>query len=301
MNQEFYQELCGHIPQEAILLQEPMKRHTTFKIGGPADYYLAPDRQQMVDALAIAKKHNVPVTIIGNGSNLLVRDGGIRGLVMEIGRPMSEVTVDGTKIHVGAGAMLGRIANMAADAGLGGFEFAGGIPGTFGGAVVMNAGAYGGEMKDVLTSVEVLTPEGDFLTVAAEELDLSYRHSCIPKRGYIVVGGTLQLEPGDRDEIRSVMAGWRDSRLEKQPLEYPSAGSTFKRPEGYYAGKLIMDAGLRGYRVGDAQVAEKHCGFVINRQDATAAEVLQLMEDVRERVMDKFGVELEPEVKIIGE
>lgn len=300
MNQNFYQELCDCIPQKT-LLDEPMKNHTTFRIGGPADYYLEPDREHLPKAVELAERYGVPVTVIGNGSNLLVRDHGIRGLVISVGKPMADVQVDGSKIYAEAGAMLGKIAALAAQNSLSGFEFAGGIPGSFGGAVVMNAGAYGGEMKDVLVSVDVMTPDGKFLQIPAEELELGYRHSIIPEKQYVVLGGVIRLTPGNPDEIRGMMEKWRQSRMEKQPLEYPSAGSTFKRPEGYFAGKLIMDAGLRGYRVGDAQVAEKHCGFVVNRGEATAADVLQLIADVQDRVHECFQVELEPEVRIIGE
>ena len=239
--------------------------------------------------------------MIGNGSNLLVGDKGIRGLVIEIGSGMNDIRVEGTKIVAGAGALLSKVANEAAAAGLGGMEFAAGIPGSIGGAVTMNAGAYGGEMKDILESVKVIDPEGMMHILSVEELDLSYRHSCIMEKGGIVVEATIKLEKKPEEEIRAQMADLRNRRVEKQPLEYPSAGSTFKRPEGYFAGKLIMDAGLRGYTVGGAQVSEKHCGFVINHANATAADVRQLMQDVKEKVKEQFGVELEPEVKMIGE
>jgi UDP-N-acetylmuramate dehydrogenase len=254
-----------------------------------------------------------------------VSDAGIRGLVVEIGAGMSEIRIeagssgvgngagmeadDGVdencaktgRIIAGAGALLSRVANAAADAGLGGMEFAAGIPGSIGGAVTMNAVAYGGEMKDILESVTVLTPEGEKRTLYADALELSYRHSIIPSEGYIVLEAVLALSPRRKEEIRAQMDTLRKKRVEKQPLEYPSAGSTFKRPEGYFAGKLIMDAGLRGYAVGGAQVSEKHCGFVINRGGATAAEVRQLMCDVQDRVEERSGVRLEPEVKMIGE
>ena len=201
----------------------------------------------------------------------------------------------------GAGTMLSKAANAAADAGLSGMEFASGIPGSVGGAVVMNAGAYGGEIKDIIISADVVTASGDVKTLTRDELDLSYRHSCIPENGYIVVKAVFELSPGRSEEIRNAMAELRDKRIEKQPLEYPSAGSTFKRPEGYFAGKLIQDAGLRGYTVGGACVSEKHCGFVVNKGGATAADVLQLIEDVKSKVFKLSGVELEPEVKMIGE
>ena len=288
------------MPELVIRTEEPMSKHTTFRIGGAAEVFAAPDARELPQLLAMAKGADVPVTVIGNGSNLLVGDRGIRGLVIEIGERMSEVRIEGTILVAGAGALLSKAAQTAAAAGLGGLEFAAGIPGSVGGAVVMNAGAYGGEMKDVLQSVKVLTEEGELLILTTEELELGYRHSCVPERKYIVVEATMELSAKPEEEIRAYMAELRAKRIEKQPLEYPSAGSTFKRPEGYFAGKLIMDAGLRGYTVGGAQVSEKHCGFVINKGGATAADVRQLMQDVHDRVKEQFDVELEPEVKLIG-
>ena len=288
------------MPELVIRTEEPMSKHTTFRIGGAAEVFAAPDARELPQLLAMAKGADVPVTVIGNGSNLLVGDRGIAGLVIEIGERMSEVRIEGTILVAGAGALLSKAAQTAAAAGLGGLEFAAGIPGSVGGAVVMNAGAYGGEMKDVLQSVKVLTEEGELLSLAAAELELGYRHSCVPERKYIVVEATMELSAKPEEEIRACMAELRAKRVEKQPLEYPSAGSTFKRPEGYFAGKLIMDAGLRGYTVGGAQVSEKHCGFVINKGGATAADVRQLMQDVHDRVKEQFDVELEPEVKLIG-
>ena len=288
------------MPELVIRTEEPMSKHTTFRIGGAAEVFAAPDARELPQLLAMAKGADVPVTVIGNGSNLLVGDRGIAGLVIEIGERMSEVRIEGTTLVAGAGALLSKAAQTAAAAGLGGLEFAAGIPGSVGGAVVMNAGAYGGEMKDVLQSVKVLTEEGELLILTTEELELGYRHSCVPERKYIVVEATMELSAKPEEEIRACMAELRAKRVEKQPLEYPSAGSTFKRPEGYFAGKLIMDAGLRGYTVGGAQVSEKHCGFVINKGGATAADVRQLMQDVHDRVKEQFDVELEPEVKMIG-
>ena len=288
------------MPELVIRTEEPMSKHTTFRIGGAAEVFAAPDARELPQLLAMAKGADVPVTVIGNGSNLLVGDRGIAGLVIEIGERMSEVRIEDTILVAGAGALLSKAAQTAAAAGLGGLEFAAGIPGSVGGAVVMNAGAYGGEMKDVLQSVKVLTEEGELLILTTEELELGYRHSCVPERKYIVVEATMELSAKPEEEIRAYMAELRAKRVEKQPLEYPSAGSTFKRPEGYFAGKLIMDAGLRGYTVGGAQVSEKHCGFVINKGDATAADVRQLMQDVHDRVKEQFDVELVPEVKMIG-
>ena len=301
MNQDFYNRLEAIVSPEAILKNEPMSKHTTFRIGGNADVFVSPKVNQVSDIMALAKEFDVPVTIIGNGSNLLVGDEGIRGLVLSFGKEAEEITLDGRCMIVSAGTMLAKVAAEAAKNALTGLEFAAGIPGTIGGAVVMNAGAYGGEIKDVLISAKVLTPEGEVIELANAELDLSYRHSCIPEKNYIVLEVTLELAEGDEKGIRETMANYKNSRTEKQPLEYPSAGSTFKRPEGCFAGKLIQDAELRGYQVGGAQVSEKHCGFVINKGNATAKDVLQLIEDVKKIVYDKFQVELEPEVKMIGE
>ena len=297
----FYDEITTALPELQVLKDEPMSRHTTFRIGGPADYFVCPDREQIAEVLAVAKKCGMAITVIGNGSNLLVGDKGIRGLVVEIGSAMNQITVDKEHITAGAGTLLSQVAAKAAAAELGGMEFAAGIPGSVGGAVTMNAGAYGGEMKDILRTVTVLTPEGELKTLDVSEMDLSYRHSCVPEQQYIVLEAEIELGYKPEEEIRAQMEELRNKRIEKQPLEYPSAGSTFKRPEGYFAGKLIMDAGLRGYRVGDAQVSEKHCGFVINRKNASAQEVRQLMQDVQDKVKAQFGVMLEPEVKMLGE
>lgn len=297
----FYDEITTALPELQVLKDEPMSRHTTFRIGGPADYFVCPDREQIAEVLAVAKKCGMAITVIGNGSNLLVGDKGIRGLVVEIGSAMNQIMVDKNHITAGAGALLSQVAAKAAAAELGGMEFAAGIPGSVGGAVTMNAGAYGGEMKDILRTVTVLTPEGELKTLDVSEMDLSYRHSCVPEQQYIVLEAEIELGYKPEKEIRAQMEELRNKRIEKQPLEYPSAGSTFKRPEGYFAGKLIMDAGLRGYRVGDAQISEKHCGFVINRKNASAQEVRQLMQDVQDKVKAQFGVMLEPEVKMLGE
>ena len=228
-------------------------------------------------------------------------DGGIRGLVIEIGKGMDKIEISDNIMTVGAGTLLSKAANTAAEHGLSGMEFAAGIPGSVGGAVVMNAGAYGGEMKDIIMDVDVITREGEYRRLTLEELELSYRHSCIIENEYIVIRARLMLQEKDEAQIRQVMEDLKNKRIEKQPLNFPSAGSTFKRPEGYFAGKLIMDAGLRGYSVGGAQVSEKHCGFVVNKGGATASDVVKLMNDVRDKVMEEFGVELEPEVKMIGE
>ena len=318
MNQTFVKSVTEQLPQLGLLQDEPMKKHTTFRIGGPADYYAEPDMSQISKLIELAKACDMPVAVIGNGSNLLVGDKGIRGLVIGIGKGLSEIDVtedvaqqstaqdftaqdNGHIITAGAGAILAAVAAKAAEASLSGLEFASGIPGSVGGAVVMNAGAYGGEIKDVLIDATVLTAEGELKTVTRDELDLSYRHSIVPEKGYIVLSARFRLTPKPKDEIKSYMAELRAKRVEKQPLEYPSAGSTFKRPEGYFAAKLIEDAGLKGFSVGGAMVSEKHSGFVINYNDATASDVMELCRQVREKVKALSGVELEMEVKRLGE
>ena len=290
------------IEEIKILEQEPMCKHTTFRIGGAAKYFAMPKNTAEIQTLiAYCKEHKLDYCVLGNGSNVLFTDAGYDGLIIQIGSAMSEIRVDGTSVYAQAGAILARVANLAYEAGLTGMEFAAGIPGSIGGAIVMNAGAYGGEMKDILQKVTVLTPDGTVQTLSVEELELSYRHSIIPEKGYLVISAVLKLQPGNADEIQSIMDDLKEKRVSKQPLEYPSAGSTFKRPEGYFAGKLIQDAGLRGFRVGGAQVSEKHCGFIINRDQATSTDICQLMQQVSEIVYEKFGVRLEPEVKKIGE
>ena len=287
--------------QDRILMEEPMKKHTTFRLGGPADFFLCPsDVNQIPEIIHICREEGIPWFVLGNGSNLLVSDQGYRGVVIQIYKNMNQITVEGTRIYAQAGALLSAVSKKAMEAGLTGMEFASGIPGTLGGAAVMNAGAYGGEMKDILVSVTVLTDEGEQKVLKVEDLNLGYHTSVIKEKGYIVLDVVLQLQVGDRDAIRNRMEELKVQRVTKQPLEYPSAGSTFKRPEGYFAGKLIEDAGLRGYRVGGAQVSEKHCGFVINTGDATTSDVVQLIHDVQNIIWNKFKIKLEPEVKFLG-
>ncbi len=287
-------------PDITILENEPMSKHTTFRIGGPANLYIAPKADQVADIVKLCRQFGVPFLIIGNGSNLLVGDKGIEGVVIEIGKHMSDINIEGNCVTAEAGATLASIASRVANEGLAGLEFASGIPGCLGGALVMNAGAYGGEMKQVVTKVWLLTSEGEMITLSNEEMDFSYRHSVVCEKGYIVLKAQMELSSGDVDEIKGKMKELNEQRVAKQPLQFPSAGSTFKRPEGYFAGKLIMDAGLAGYTVGGAQVSEKHCGFVINAGGATASDVVTLMNDVDRIVRDKFGVGLEPEVKLVG-
>ena len=302
MNQKVIEKFWNLLGKDRVLVDEPMKRHTTFRIGGPADFFLLPSTVDEVRGiLEICREEELPYFILGNGSNLLVSDKGYRGVIIQLYRNFSNISVEGNEICASSGALLSQIAAAARNASLTGFEFAGGIPGTLEGAVFMNAGAYGGELKDVLKEAVVMTEQGEILTLPVEKLDMGYRTSRIKKAGYLVLEARLVLEQGDMDKIRDITKDLTEKRVSKQPLEYPSAGSTFKRPEGYFAGKLIMDAGLRGYQVGDAQVSEKHCGFVINKGNATAADVLTLIENVREKVQEQFGVTLEPEVKFLGE
>lgn len=299
--ENFEKALRRMIGAERILTQEPMEKHTTFRVGGPAEYYLTPAEEELADVVNVCREQGVPCLFIGNGSNLLVSDKGVEGAVVELGKEMAQIRVEGNRIYAQAGAMLSKTAHTALEAGLAGMEFAAGIPGCIGGAVVMNAGAYGGEMKNIIRSVTVLTKQGERRKLLLEELDLSYRHSCILENGHIVLEVELLLQEGDREQIRERMEELKAKRIQKQPLEYPSAGSTFKRPEGYFAGKLIMDAGLRGFQMGGAAVSEKHCGFVINREAATAADIYQLIQKIQDEVQRQFGVLLEPEVKMVGD
>ncbi len=285
----------------------PMAQVTTFRVGGPADALVAiPDADTAASLIALCHREDIPFFWLGNGSNLLVGDRGIRGAVLRLDPKAAKVTlIDDATLYCDAGMTLQRLCLFARDNSLTGLEFAYGIPGTVGGAVYMNAGAYGGEMAQVVVSAECVARDGERYTLTAEELALSYRHSALmdyPENGNpIVVGVTLSLQAGDRETIAARMRELIAKRQEKQPLEYPSAGSFFKRPMGHFAGALIQEAGLKGYRVGDAQVSEKHAGFVVNRGKATARELCQLCEDVQTIVEQKAGVRLEPEVRFVGE
>ncbi|WP_294438242.1 UDP-N-acetylmuramate dehydrogenase [uncultured Slackia sp.] len=293
--------LARIVGEENVRANEPMNAHTTFQIGGPADVYVAPRSAEQVAAIVKAcREADAPLAVVGNGSDLLVADEGLRCVVMQILDNMADVRVEGTRIVAQAGATNAQVARAALEAELAGFEFASGIPGTVGGAAIMNAGAYGGEFKDVCMELACVTPDGEFVRVSREDADWSYRHSMMGDAGYIVVEAMLELAHDEVAAIKERMDDLKARREEKQPLEMPSAGSTFKRPEGYFAGKLIQDAGLRGYRVGGAQVSEKHTGFVVNAGGATAADVRQLIADVQDRVFEQFGVRLEPEVKMWG-
>ncbi len=301
MISKLYETLCKINETENVLRDEPMSRHTTFRIGGPAAIFCRPGNAAAIsDTVRACLEAEVPYYILGNGSNVLVSDEGFSGVVIQLFRNMDALRVRGGLIEAEAGALLARIAHLAAKEGLTGLEFASGIPGTLGGALVMNAGAYGGEMKDVVKEAVVMTQDGELLRLTKKELELGYRSSIIAKQGYLVLSALLELEKGDPEAIETRMKELKEARLQKQPLEYASAGSTFKRPQGHFAGKLIMDAGLRGYCVGGAQVSEKHCGFVINRGGATAGDVLKLVKDVQKKVQEEFGVDLELEVKLLG-
>lgn len=287
---------------DSLLIQsEPMKNHTTFRIGGPAGYFVSPSGEtELGRIIRLCREEGMPYFILGNGSNLLVSDQGYQGVMIRMGDGFSFLQKEKQEYTIGSGMLLSRIAREALEDSLTGFEFAAGIPGSLGGAVVMNAGAYGREMKDVIQKARVMTAEGEILELSAAELELGYRSSCILRNRYIVLSATLHLEEGTRQQIREQMEDLAARRREKQPLEYPSAGSTFKRPAGYFAGKLIEDAGLRGFQVGGAQVSEKHCGFVINREQATAEDVRSLCRQVSRRVKETAGVDLETEVRMIG-
>ena len=286
-----------------VRYDEPMSAHTTFRIGGLAEAFVMPSEEELPEVIAFARCEGIPVTILGNGSNVLVADEGVSGIVISIGAPMAEIYIKNKEMTVGAGARLSAVARAAGEAGLSGLEFAAGIPGSVGGAVVMNAGAYGGQMADVLTGVTVCDGQGQKRPYAAEELALSYRHSIFMEEAHrdeIVMSVSLRLQSKDPAKIQAQMEDFNARRRQKQPLEYPSAGSTFKRPEGYFAGKLIQDAGLAGYTIGGAQVSEKHCGFVINRGNATAQDVASLINHVKNEVQRTAGVRLEEEVRFIG-
>jgi UDP-N-acetylmuramate dehydrogenase len=302
VDKEIYNQMCIISGGDNVSVDESMCKHTTFRVGGKADYYVTPHNgEEVKEIIMFLKNSNIPYYVLGNGSNVLVSDEGYRGVIIQIYKNFNNIEIDHTRIKAGAGALLSAIANEACNAELKNFEFAAGIPGTIGGAVVMNAGAYGGEMKNVILSATVLDENGNIITLRNEELQLGYRTSIIGKKGYMVLETVIQLEQGDSNEIRSLMENLKQRRVEKQPLEYPSAGSTFKRPEGHFAGKLIMDAGLRGYRIGGAQVSDKHCGFIINTGKATADDIIKLIQYVQNQVWKQFEVKLETEVKMLGE
>jgi len=291
-------DVAGH---ENVKIDEPMKNHTSFKVGGPADVLVYPSNYEMVkDLINICKENKVDYFILGNGSNLIIRDGGIRGVVIKLGH-LNKIVVDENLVSAQCGAKLYSVADQALKNSLSGLEFASGIPGSIGGATAMNAGAYDGEMAKVIESALAIDNEGNIRELNKGELEFGYRNSAILKYGYIVLETRMRLSNGDKAFIKERMDDLAERRKSKQPLEYASAGSTFKRPEGYFAGKLIQDSGLKGTSVGDAEVSEKHSGFIINKGNATAKDVLDLIEVVKAKVYEKFKVELHTEVRIIGE
>ena len=285
-----------------VLFDEPMSRHTTFRIGGNADVFVnASSSEEIVSIISYCLEHHIPYMCMGNGSNMLVSDNGIRGVVISIGSNMSEVQVVDNMIYAEAGALMSKIASAALGAELSGFETLSGIPGTVGGGIYMNAGAYGGEIKSVLKNVTFISKNNDIVTMDTDQLELGYRHSIFETNGGIIVKCCLELKKGNKNEISAAMKEYSKRRSEKQPLSMPSAGSTFKRPEGHFAGKLIQDAGLMGFSIGGAQISTKHAGFIVNTGNATAADVLALIEHVRKTVFAQSGIMLEPEVRLIGE
>lgn len=293
--------IANVVSRENIIVNEPLKKHTTFKIGGDADFFVSPASGDEVALLIkTLKEQGINYYVLGNGSNVLAPDEGYSGVIIYVGENLSDIEIiDDVTIKVQAGAMLSKTAHVALDNSLTGMEFAAGIPGSVGGAIVMNAGAYGGEIKDILVSATVCDTEGNIITISVDELKLAYRYSIIEEKQYTVLSAVFALQKGNKEDIKFTMSELAKKRREKQPLELPSAGSTFKRPEGYFAGKLIEDSGLRGYTVGGAQVSEKHCGFVVNKGDATSYDVKKLMQDVSDEVYKQFGVRIEPEIKIL--
>lgn len=299
---ENYEKYFANRKFSDIRYNEPLKKHTSFKVGGPADIMIIPkSEEELKGAIKICRDNDLKHFIMGNGSNLLVKDTGIRGVVIKINDGFDKVQVQGSNITAQAGALLTVVSKTALRSSLKGMEFADGIPGTIGGAITMNAGAYGGEIKDIVFSVRVLTTDNQVLELANKEMDFRYRNSKVKEEGFIVLSVKLTLVPGDFHKINEKMKELKVQRTTKQPLEFPSGGSTFKRPEGYFAGKLIDDSGLRGLRHGDAQVSEKHCGFIVNRGETTYKEIMELVGVIQKTVWDKFEVELEMEIKRVGD
>jgi len=303
LDREKYTKLLENIAgKENVKTNEPMKNHTSFKIGGPADFFVTPcSVYSLCEVIKLCNNEKLPIFIMGNGTNLLVSDKGIRGVVVKIYDNLSDFHVKEDCIEAYGGILLSKLSDIALENGLTGFEFASGIPGTLGGAVAMNAGAYGGEMKDVVVETEYIDKEGNIKIVRGEEHQFGYRTSFIQKQSGIAVKSLIKLKKGDKSSIKALIDDLTARRRDKQPLEMPSAGSVFKRPEGYFAGKLIEDCGLRGYSIGDAQVSEKHCGFIVNKGNATAKDILDLIRHIQKTVKDKFSVDLQTEVRIVGE
>lgn len=297
---EFLNELHKVLSQENIKFEVPMKEHTTFRIGGNAEIFITPESYEEVrDTLKLCKKYDVAYYILGKGSNIIVRDGGVQGVIIKLSK-LKDVNLNKTTLVVQGGASLIDVALLASRNGLSGLEFASGIPGSIGGGIAMNAGAYGGEISNVIKSAKIIDDNLQIKELSLEEMQFSYRNSIILKKGYIVLEATFELTEGDKEEIKQTVHDLTKKRIEKQPLDKASAGSTFKRPEGYFAGKLIQDSGLKGYKIGEAQVSEKHSGFIVNNGNATADEVLSLIKHVQDTVYKMYNVKLETEVRIIG-
>ncbi len=297
-----YSGLIKLISPEIIKVDEPMKHHTTFKIGGPVDLLVLPRNTNEIQlVVSYCQQNQLPLWIFGQGSNILVRDQGIRGVAMKIGNNLKEIRVEGVEIYAQAGVRLSELARQAANNSLTGLEFAEGIPGSLGGAIVMNAGAYEGEMKDVILEVEAINPSGESLTFFSRDIGFEYRKSHFQHNSFIIVSARMRLQPGNGAAIKAKMKEYARSRREKQPLEYPSAGSVFKRPSGLFVGPMVEELGLKGYRIGGAEVSTKHAGFIVNTGNARADDVLQLIESIQKAAKEKFGVDLQPEIRIIGE
>ena len=302
IDDNYIKALREALPKEQLLTDEPMARHTTFLIGGKADVFVLPASiEELLEVLKLTKRYSVPLTVLGNGSNVLVRDGGIRGAVVSFGKPFSHIEREGTRILAGAGATLGTVSLFAASHALSGLEFAVGIPGSLGGAVFMNAGAYDGEMKDAVVSVEVMTRDGKVKILGREDLQFAYRHSALQAADVIVLTVKLQVKEGDTASIQAKMDDFSQRRISKQPLDMPSAGSTFKRPEGHFVGQMVEESGLKGFRIGGAEVSVKHAGFIVNANNASAADVLQLIEYIKIRILKNYNVALVPEILVLGE
>jgi len=299
---DLYKLFVEELKDARVLIDEPMKKHTSFRIGGPVDLMIIPgSERELIEAINICRNNNIDYIVMGNGSNMLVSDTGMRGVVIKIAEALGDIIVSGTKLKAQAGALLTVVSKRALKASLKGLEFANGIPGSIGGAITMNAGAYGGEMKDVVTKVKCIDKNGEIIVLSNEEMKFRYRGSRVQDEGLIVLEVEMELEEGDYDEILGKTKDYTERRTTKQPLNFPSGGSTFKRPEGHYAGKLIEDAGLKGIRLGGAQVSELHSGFIVNVDNATCSDVVNLIKVVQKVVRDKYDVLLEPEIKFVGE
>ena len=297
-----YSEILNYLPSDRLLFNEEMQNHTTFKIGGPVDIMVLPqDEEDVATVVSFCRQRDIPLFIFGVGSNLLVRDGGIRGVAMKLGENLDEVEVNGDQIQAQAGVKISALARIAAFHSLSGLEFAEGIPGSLGGALVMNAGAYDGEMQGIVTAARAIGPDGSIETFKNEEMQFGYRRSIFQSNGYIIIYATLKLATGNRNEIEQRMLEFARRREEKQPLDKPSAGSTFRRPPGFYVGPMLEELGLKGYQIGDAQVSSKHAGFIINNGNATARDVLELIAYIQQKAKERFGVDLQPEIRVVGQ